>query len=197
MKKVNSLLFLENLKEQTRDLILKAEQLKHFSIETLANNPQHDQWSVAQVLEHLNIYCRYYLTTIEKKLHHSEENPALYFTSGWLGNYFTRMMRPENNKVKNKMKAPVNGKPSSSPAVTLTLLEFIQHQHQILNLLQVASSHNLNKNRIPISISRFISLKLGDTFNFLIAHQQRHFVQIANTLEIINKMERTGQVTAL
>jgi hypothetical protein len=28
-------------------------------------------------------------------------------------------------------------------------------------------------------------LKLGDTFRFIIAHEQRHFVQIRNTLEAV------------
>jgi hypothetical protein len=30
-----------------------------------------------------------------------------------------------------------------------------------------------------------IKLKLGDTFRFFIAHEQRHFIQIQNTLQLL------------
>jgi uncharacterized damage-inducible protein DinB len=38
---------------------------------------------------------------------------------------------------------------------------------------------------VPISIAKFIKIRLGDTFRFLIAHQQRHFAQVANTLKAL------------
>lgn len=62
------------------------------------------------------------------------------------------------------------------------LEEFVKGQRRLTGLLEKAEKSNLSKLKVPISISRFIKLKLGDTFRFLIAHQQRHFVQIDNTL---------------
>lgn len=194
MKTVNSKMLLESLREQTRAIILQAGQLKHFPLEALAKSPAADKWSVAQVLEHLNIYCRYYLTAIEKKLHHNQTSATTHFTPGWLGNYFTRLMQPhQSGSIKKKMKSPANATPSSFPDAKAMLDEFIQHQHHLLNLLQIAEQHDLNKNRIPVSISKLISLKLGDTFRFVTAHQQRHFIQIANTLERVN----TSQIKKL
>jgi hypothetical protein len=55
----------------------------------------------------------------------------------------------------------------------------------LLDLLELAKSKNIGAIRTPISISRWIKLKLGDTFRFFVAHEQRHFVQINNALVTI------------
>jgi hypothetical protein len=75
---------------------------------------------------------------------------------------------------------------SHSPPLNLNPVEVIAYfeesQRELLGLLKKAERADLAKIRVPISISRIIRLKLGDTFRFLIAHQQRHFVQIQETL---------------
>ena len=53
----------------------------------------------------------------------------------------------------------------------------------------------MGKIRISISISRFVKLKLGDTFRFLIAHEQRHFVQVARTLYVTREKNLRETVT--
>lgn len=186
MKSMYSAALLETLREQTRAIILQAEQLKNTIPGLLEQQPAKDKWSVAQVLEHLNIYCRYYLDAIEKKLHHNQTTATVYFSPGWLGDYFTKMMQPEKNgTVKKKMNSPANARPSALPNAKEMLDEFISHQHHLLNLLQIAKRHDINTNRIPISLTKLISLKLGDTFRFVTAHQQRHFIQIEKTLEAV------------
>jgi hypothetical protein len=49
----------------------------------------------------------------------------------------------------------------------------------------MALSTDMGKLRLPISISKLIKLKAGDTFRFLIAHQQRHFVQLQNAMNVL------------
>ncbi len=43
----------------------------------------------------------------------------------------------------------------------------------------------MNVIKIPLSITRLVKLKLGDTFRFLVAHEQRHFVQARNAIKTI------------
>ena len=52
----------------------------------------------------------------------------------------------------------------------------------VLQLLHKARGVNINRLRIPVSIAPFIKLKMGDVFGFIIAHHQRHFVQIENII---------------
>jgi len=185
--KYNSNALLDNLQSEVREIILQANQLLQDPPTVLQQQPAVDKWSVAQVLEHLNIYSRHYINAIEQKLHLNQSEPDISFSPGWLGNYFTKLMKPkDDNTIGNKMKAQKNAIPSTQTDATGMLQEFIQHQHHLLNLLQIAKGANLNCNRIPTSLSKLISLKLGDTFRFFIAHEQRHFLQIQHTIAAIN-----------
>jgi uncharacterized damage-inducible protein DinB len=182
--KFNSNSLLDALQADVRQIIFQAKQLENISYNELTIQPAPGKWSVAQVLEHLNIYSRYYIIAIEQKLNLNHSGPNIDFNSGWLGNYFTKLMKPkEDSSLAKKMKAPKNATPSSQPNVNMMLQEFISHQHHLLNLLQIAKTANLDYMRIPTSLSKFISLKLGDTFRFFVAHEQRHLVQINKMLK--------------
>jgi uncharacterized damage-inducible protein DinB len=186
--KYNSNLLLEGLQADVREIILRANQLEHIPVKLLIQQTDSNKWSVAQVLEHLNIYSRHYIIAIEKKLHLNQSGSNKEFSPGWLGNYFTKLMKPKEDKsLSKKMKSPKNAIPSVQPNAKLMLQEFISHQHHLLNLLQIAKTASLDYNRIPTSLSKYISLKLGDTFRFFIAHEQRHFLQIENVLKQLNQ----------
>lgn len=187
MKKINSQKLIVMLEEDVRQIILAAMKLKNEPAEKMFMQPAPGKWSIAQVLEHLNIYSRYYIDAIEKKLHHHETRNSQFFYPGLLGNYFTGLMKPAaDNSISKKMKAPTNAIPSLRPAAS-TLDEFIAHQHHLLKLLKIAASANLNSNKIPTSLSSLLKLKLGDTFRFFIAHEQRHFVQVEHTKQQLEK----------
>jgi DinB superfamily len=188
MKKMNSNTLLQNLQDNVRQIIFSANQLQQCPNEILVKQPEPNAWSVAQVIEHLNIYSRYYIDAIEKQLHRNQTAVSNNFTPGWLGNYFTNLMKPtKGNTILKKIKSPKNAIPSLQPNANDMLSECINHQHHLLNLLTIAQSVNLNTNRIPTSLSKFIQLKLGDTFRFFIAHEQRHFLQIANVLQLVKQ----------
>jgi uncharacterized damage-inducible protein DinB len=184
MKSINSNQLLETLKSEVRRVILEGEQLKNLSPALLEQAPAAGRWSIAQVLEHLNLYSRHYIPSIEKSLHFHPGAPQETFKPGWLGNYFTNLMKPAvNGTIRKKMKAPKNGLPSPQPNSKQMLEEFLQHQHQLLNLLNIAKKANLGNTRVPTSLSSWITLKLGDTFRFFVAHEQRHFIQIENCIK--------------
>lgn len=185
MKKYKSIELLEQLQSDTRQLILTANYLQTIDPGVLLQEPAPGKWSVIQVLEHLNSYGRYYLLAIERSL--ENDKPAVeVFRPGWLGNYFTKLMKPgEDGAIINKMQSPKDHRPSKYLDVFPVLTTFLEQQHYLLELLELAKSKNIGSIRTPISISRLIRLKLGDTFRFLIAHEQRHFVQIENTLAMV------------
>ena len=185
MKKYKSIELLEQLQADTRQLILTANYLRTIDPGLLLQEPAPGKWSVIQVLEHLNSYGRYYLLAIERSL--EKDKPAIeVFRPGWLGNYFTKLMKPgEDGTITNKMQSPKDHRPSKYLDVFPVLTTFLEQQHYLLELLEQAKAKNISSIRTPISISRLIRLKLGDTFRFLVAHEQRHFVQIDNTLAMV------------
>ena len=186
MKKLASSVLLEDLMSEVRQIILEAEKLRHIDREILSTQPSAGKWSVGQVLEHLNFYSRFYLPAIEAKLHRHSTTAKEMFKPGWFGNYFTNMMKPASGTaVVNKMKALKSATPVASVDPLKALEQFISDQHRLLNLLQLSKTADIGKLRVPTSITKMISLKLGDTFRFFIAHEQRHFVQVRNTLAAI------------
>jgi hypothetical protein len=147
----------------------------------LLEQPAPGSWSVIQCLDHLNSYGHYYLPHLHNALSKGEQKgiPAKpLFRSGWLGNYFTNLMQPKpDGALRSRMQAPQGYRPVIQPDAELVITEFISQQEQMLELLRRAGSTDIGHFRIPTSLTRFIKMSAGDTFRFLIAHEQRHMLQ--------------------
>jgi hypothetical protein len=186
MKKFKSEELINELQSDVKQIIAAANHLETADPVKLNYCPEEGSWSVAQVLEHLNAYNRHYLPLIEKSMIHISKDTSAWFIPGFWGNYFTNMMMPKNvYEVKSRMKASTNYGPDKGANVEAVFKEFNKHQNKLLQLLEVARRRNLNSIRIPISISKFVRLKLGDTFRFLVAHEQRHMIQARNAIKAV------------
>jgi uncharacterized damage-inducible protein DinB len=138
-------------------------------------------WSIAQCLEHLNSYGHFYLPRIQTGLARAKGKPAAStFQSTWLGNYFTRSMDPETGR--KKYKAFKGHIPLPDLDAAAVVAAFIQQQEALLACLAQSRQADLNTIKIPISISRWIKLRLGDVLQFLIAHNERHLLQAKRNL---------------
>ena len=190
MKKMRSIGLLEGLQADTRQIILATSYLLQEDPEKLVQPPAPGKWSAAQVIEHLNSYGWYYLPVIEAAMSGQQSTPDPVYTPGWLGDYFTRTMLPgKNGEITNKMQTPKGHRPSADIDSKPVIEEFLKQEQLLLELLERAKHFNLAKIRIPISLSKLVKLKLGDTFRFLVAHHQRHFVQIHNALKAVKQPE--------
>lgn len=184
MKKFKSEDLIDMLEKDVRQIIAAAEHLNTADPVKLSYCSKEGQWSVAQVMEHLNLYCRHYLPLIEKSMVHITRDTNAWFVPGFWGNYFTKMMMPKNvYEIRNRMKTPKYFVPEKGLNVESIFSEFIQHQNKLVQLLEVARRRNLNTIHVPITITRFIRLKLGDMFRFLVAHEQRHLIQARNAVK--------------
>jgi DinB superfamily len=185
MKNYKSEVLLEDLLNQT-EVILKTAIAEWQLIphNRFARKPSPESWSANECLQHLNSYGRYYLPAIEKSITKGSKEPFTdQFSSGWLGNYFTKLMLPTTNgKPSKKMKSPKDHAPTTIIESHIVIGEFIDQQEKLLQLLTRSKKIDINKNRVGISIAPFIKLKLGDVFLFLIAHLQRHMLQAQRAL---------------
>ncbi len=183
----NSQQLLDTMEKTVAQTIKKATALQSLPEAKLKAAPAPGKWSVLQAIYHLESYNGYYLPHIAGVIKNGKNYPATpSFKAGLLGNYFANAMLPGNNgTVKNAMKAPAGHTPAPGFADTNVLVEFINSQQQLLRLIKDARAVNITRLTVPISIAKFIKIRLGDTFRFLIAHQQRHFAQVANTLKAL------------
>src|SRR5690242_488878 len=106
MAKFKSEDLITQLEGDVKQIIAAAEHLRQADPVKLGYSSEKGKWSVAQVLEHLNMYNRFYLPAIEKAITPITHDANAWFSPGMLGNYFTRTMMPTDiYEVKNKMKA--------------------------------------------------------------------------------------------
>ncbi|MCG2612070.1 DinB family protein [Flavobacterium sp. SM15] len=148
-------------------------------------------WSILECLEHLNIYGSFYLPEIESTIRNSVSSSESEFNPGFLGDYFAKSMQPKAKL--NKMKTFKKTDPIGSKLNRNVIDTFIVQQHKLLELLEASEKVDLNKLKTGISISKWIRIKLGDTFRFVIYHNQRHVLQaqrvLTAQLQIIEKSE--------
>lgn len=188
MSQFNSLQLLQTLKNDLQAVTGAAEQLlAEADILNIAQAP--GKWSITQILEHLNFYHNYYLPEIEHAFQQRPESintSQSVFGTGLIGGYLTKMMQPDaTGKVSNKTKALKDYIPEPQLDAEQVLSSFLESQHRFSKLLDKARFYNLNKVRIPMSISKLIRLKLGDLLRVLVIHQQRHLIQINEAKEMI------------
>jgi uncharacterized damage-inducible protein DinB len=184
MAKFKSEDLIKELKKDVQRLQAAADHLKNTEKSKLVFVENEGKWSVVQCLEHLNEFGRFYLPAIEKAITVKTGEKNAWFNSGFLGDYFTKSMKPKNvYDIKNKMKTMKRFTFPNSLNVDTVMKEYIDQKIKLQHLLDTANDRDLNSIRIPITLTKMIKLKLGDIFRFLIAHEQRHMIQARNTLK--------------
>lgn len=164
------------LLEQTRQIINQVEKFKNDDFGTLTWKENKTSWSILECLEHLNLYGKFYLPEIERKIKNTNTKYEIEFKSGFLGGYFAKSMLPKEKL--SEMKTFKNKNPLNAKLDKSVIDQFINQQIKLLDLLNQSKNISLNKVKIQTSISSLIKLKLGDTFQFFINHNIRHLNQI-------------------
>lgn len=180
--KISATTLLHELTMMTTRHLAEARRWQKLPIEQLNARPAADAWSTLECLEHLNLYGDFYLPAMQQQMGKSRFAPRPYFRSGLLGNYFANSMLPKDKL--NKMKTFQNMNPAGSQLDAGVLERFIQQQERLLQILGQARNTDMERIRIPITISKWIRLKLGDTLRFVIYHNERHIQQAQRALNL-------------
>lgn len=170
---------IDELLTMTEEAIDKAKKLKQLSERELNFKESPDRWSILECLEHLNRYGDFYLPEIERSILQSRSKEIPPFKSGVIGNWFANLMKAKNGKIV-KMKTPVDKNPTGSRLTSLTIDRFLKQEEMLRNLLNQARLVDLTNTKVPISLTKFIRLRLGDTLRFFIYHIERHIIQAEN-----------------
>lgn len=154
---------------------------KLLPVEELQKPSTSGGWSIAQCLDHLNSYYRHYLPRMEKQVELSPDQPLDVFRPGWLGKYVYNTIDPDNTP--KKYKAMAKHQPVAILDPCQVVAEFIAHSRNMDLLMEKSVTKNLNKIRIQTSIHPLVSIRLGDTFRFLLLHNERHIRQAERNIQ--------------
>ena len=176
MKKESRKALLDRLEEELdRQINIVVDQFQNMNQDELNRQGEEGGWSIAQNLQHLNLYFEYYNPAIKNALGLAAKDlNAETFKSGWLGIYFTGSM---DYRKGNKIKAFKDYIPNPGLDADDVIRRFIDHEEEMIGLLRKAKDYNLTKIRIPISLTKWVTMRLGDVFQFVIMHNERHLVQ--------------------
>ena len=167
----------ETLKQQvTKQLQTVTQELQPLTLQHLNYKTNPDSWSILECLEHLNRYARYYLPELQR---------AMAKTGGFSGvnqpvkrtiqgNYSIKLVDPANTKKANTLK---HLNPNNSLLTQQTISEFTDHQNALLLLLKTSGKTDLNRKAIPLEFMKLLKLRIAETLEFVVLHQERHLQQ--------------------
>ena len=189
MATIESNILLDQLSTEIQEIIDEANfRFNDLRINQLVWKPSDNVWGINEVLEHVNLFGRYYLVEIQNKMDHANSSEKVndpLFRSGFWGNLITKSMGLDKNQnVKIKMKTGKGYDPSIDQIMNNEVFkEFINQHGQLLNLLDSSRMVNLKKIKIPIPFFKILKLRLGDCFAFMVAHNKRHLIQAKRVIE--------------
>ncbi|CAM1372728.1 DinB family protein [Tenacibaculum xiamenense] len=161
-------------------------QLSNENKESLQYKLNDKSWSAVECIEHLNLYAQFYNKEIAYRIETSNYPTSDVFKSGKFGNRFAMDMLPgEKMKKMNtfKSKNPVYSKLNAENVLS----EFLRLQKELLGLLEKARAKNLTKTKTSITLP-LLKFRLGDTFRFVIYHNERHIVQAKKCIKNVYKL---------
>lgn len=172
---------ISELKEQVNKHIAFVESIKKHSEKDLQVKINQKSWSAIECIEHLNLYADFYNSEIKNKIVNSKTVSKVGFKSGYLGNKFALDMLPkEGMKTMNTFKSK---NPKYSVLKTNDVLtRFIAFQTELLILLESAKKVDLTSVKTSITLP-LLKFRLGDTFRFVINHNERHIQQAKKALK--------------
>ncbi|MEO6040027.1 MAG: DinB family protein [Saprospiraceae bacterium] len=174
---------LRRLLDQVRTQIVPLEEA------AVQYRPDPSRWNVLECFAHLNAFAELYLPRIEAGIHKAKARKwtpadALQYTAA-----ARRDIRRVNlaNEKPRKSKKIYNF--YHRPLGTEVIKTFIINCERLLRNLHLAHETDLNRPKIARGHSGFFHYTLGNTFEWLIRHAQRHLAQ-AQTL--LNQMQGKG-----
>lgn len=177
----NSKALIADLQKMVTSHIEYVKHLQSLSESKVNQKLNSQSWSVLECIEHLNLYAKFYNKEIVKRISKSTKSHSEIFKSGYLGNKSAESMLPSQTmKTMNTFK-------SKNPIfvdfnATKVLSDFINYQEELLDLLELSKEKNLTKIKTSLTLP-LLKFRLGNTFRFVIYHNERHIFQAKNVLK--------------
>lgn len=177
-----------------KNLLAESNSIKHYVTADVSEVPEEallwketsKKWSVIEVIDHLNkVYALYFplfdeaLDGLSMRADGAENHPQYTL----LGKLSIHAMRPKGDKRRFKMKTfdffqPIHDIANSHEIIT----SYLAKKETFNNTLKAADAKCLSGLKMPTSLGKQVKFYVTECFEFILAHEQRHMVQIAGIL---------------
>ena len=155
--------------------------------EVLTKKESPKKWSALEVVEHLNKVYDVYLDNFQAAIAKAEElsaNKTPEMKRTILGRLSIYANRPKGKKRRFKMKTFDFFRPAITPDNVHEIVEtYLDKKERFNSLIKEARTKNLKHVKIPTALGERVKFYVAECFEFLLAHEERHMIQIAEAID--------------
>ena len=142
------------------------------------------KWSVLEVIEHLNKVYDLYFPNFEKAIQSATDNNGKdnVLQRTLMGRLSIYSQRPKGQKVRFKMKTFRFFQPEKSESSLEVIEAFVSKKERFNGLIKKARLKDLKGIKMPTALGDKMKFYVPECFEFILAHEDRHLVQIQNIL---------------
>ena len=156
--------------------------------EQLTRKESPKKWSVIEVVDHLNKVYDVYLDNFKKELDAAPrlDGQVQKYQRTLLGRLSVYTNKPKGAKRKFKMKTFDFFYPTTEIDCDKILTEFAKKKELFNSYLKEARLKDLNGVKMPTALGDKMKFYISECFDFLLAHEERHLVQIEGVLDRVS-----------
>lgn len=163
---------------------LKAEYL-HRAEDILKQRPAPGQWSIGETAAHTSIVMEIYLAHIKDSLRHT--SPAAQtkpYKTGLNGRLMIKLLAPKEGRIRWKIPTLAHMEPQhdNNDSALEQLQDLVTTLGNFRSLARECERYDLNKVKVSSALGKLIRFRLGDALRIVATHNERHLVQMSETL---------------
>lgn len=181
--------FLEDLKTRISNVnAIYSERFKPLEESKLVLKPSEDSWSIIECIEHLNITSRIYIPQFEEVVaDQNYQSQSQTFRRGLLGRLSANHLRPKKQVVRFKINTFKSLEPMKEGWDVVKIKgEFDTHILSLEHVIIASRSINIGKPKITTAFGSVLKFRFADALDFVVAHMERHLVQMERIANQIN-----------
>ncbi|MFS4445918.1 DinB family protein [Maribacter sp. 2307UL18-2] len=181
----------ENQIQRLNSILNTVENLASLPTNQLVYRPRPKSWSVIEIIEHLSVAYDIYVDKIDSALEKLPEKAGdnTSFTPNWWQRFIINGVKPKGGQRKLKIKTLKKFEPllqleTLDEATIVPVFErFKKLQLHLKNAILVTRFKEVKAIKINSGIGPIVKFYLPESFEFLIAHMERHMLQIEEVLQ--------------
>lgn len=173
--------YLDIMKAGFEQAIAQVKSLVEGVESTQLNQPEAaGKWSMLQCIEHMSLASQLYNDNIAAKLNNGHLQPAKATYKGhWKGRMFAKMNAPKpGGEIPMKLKTFKFMEPPATLDADEVINQFYTVHQTMIDLIEQSRNVNIDRLKVATALGKMVKLRLGEAYRFLLAHTQRHLVQL-------------------